>query len=281
MSKVFVSFALKFYAFGLYKLQDPNYTGLELYDRIKGHIRGRTKPTALLRETIDNGLLYHLGIWLYKKYLLLEVYEGIYDEVEVDDLERDYQTSYLNDVIRFDEGETWYWYLEDIVNLLAYHASQLLITDNNYKTLNNAKLLLEQIEGLCDQDGYDDTAYFDYLEGSGKIEIVKTYLGLRESFREELEALAPRYATEFADRIFHDRELCGYIAELLVLIGFNGSVENEGAKRGGDRRRCPERAKTGLRSKGGGKCANWGRDLAQELAACRRSKFLRTKMISM
>ena len=39
---------------------------MELFDRLKQHTRGRVEPTSLLFKTLQKGLLYHIGLWLYE-----------------------------------------------------------------------------------------------------------------------------------------------------------------------------------------------------------------------
>jgi hypothetical protein len=45
--KISTSIALKLHAFGLTQLHDPNWTGMDLFDRLKRHTRGRVEPTTL------------------------------------------------------------------------------------------------------------------------------------------------------------------------------------------------------------------------------------------
>ena len=60
-AEIKTSIALKLHAYGLTQLHDPNWTGMELFDRLKQHVRGRQDPTTLLFKTLRNGLLYHLA----------------------------------------------------------------------------------------------------------------------------------------------------------------------------------------------------------------------------
>jgi hypothetical protein len=60
--KVKTSIALKLHAYGLTQLHDPNWTGMDLFDRLKQHTRGRQEPTKMLFKTLRHGLLYHLGL---------------------------------------------------------------------------------------------------------------------------------------------------------------------------------------------------------------------------
>lgn len=62
--------SLKLFSYGIQKLHDPNWTGMDLYDKLKQHLRQRVEPKNMIYKTIQNGLLLHLGIWIYEDYLL-------------------------------------------------------------------------------------------------------------------------------------------------------------------------------------------------------------------
>lgn len=83
---IFIPIALKLHAFGLGRLHDPNWTGMNLFDYVKQHVRGRAEPVELLRKPLEIGLLYHLGRWLYDEYFL---------ETYMEELEGEYQAWYL------------------------------------------------------------------------------------------------------------------------------------------------------------------------------------------
>jgi hypothetical protein len=86
--------ALKLHAFGLNQLHDPNWTGMDMFDRVKQHTRGREQPTTMLFKTLRHGLLYHLGLWLYEEYIISDIHRMSLG------------------------GEYRLWYLEDLLDLL-------------------------------------------------------------------------------------------------------------------------------------------------------------------
>lgn len=266
MKNTFTPFALKLHAFGLFKLQNPNYMGLEIYDHLKGHIRGSTPPKDLLQKTLDNGFLYHLGLWLYEKYLFLDYYN---EEFFPEDVEKDYNQTYFSDVISHQESETWFWYLEDFIELIKFHSQTdtlLRKKTNESSSFLQAVELVEQIEKLFEKYYLADAdKYFAYLDGPGKIEIIKKYVGLRNLYQPELVNFASNYAFDYADRVFHDRELCGFISELITRIAFGVVSDEEEPKQWIKRRTWPEWAKEALRARERGKCANCNKDLIQEL----------------
>jgi hypothetical protein len=86
--------ALKLHAFGLTRLHDPNWTGVDLYYHVTEHMKGRAEPRDLLRKTLREGLLYQIGQWLFEDY-------------------------FFSDIHRAELGNEYrFWYLEDLTTLL-------------------------------------------------------------------------------------------------------------------------------------------------------------------
>ena len=229
--------ALKLYAHSLQQLHDPSWTGCELYDRLKGHLRGRSEPVDLLRKTLPNGLLYHLGLWSYEEYVL--------DDEFILSLEGEYRT----------------WYLEDLAGaILALGARE------NQKAVQDVVRRLQSIWELYEND---ECAYFEYLKSSsGADELHRANVALIAANRKRLVAAMPLYAADYADRVFHDRQLCEHIAETVVLVGFDGghlADEEEEPRQWVERRAWPEWAKEAVRARDRGKCAACGVDIISEL----------------
>jgi hypothetical protein len=68
MTSISVPIALKIYKHGLNRLLDPNWTGLDLFYLLKKPLREQ----ELLLITRKEGLLFYLGLWFYKEYILNE-----------------------------------------------------------------------------------------------------------------------------------------------------------------------------------------------------------------
>jgi hypothetical protein len=66
---IYLPVALKLHAYGLFRLQDSNWCGTELYDRAKRPYRGRSEPSGLFREPLPDGFLFQLSGWLFDDYL--------------------------------------------------------------------------------------------------------------------------------------------------------------------------------------------------------------------
>lgn len=227
--------ALKLHSFGLQRLHDPNWTGMTLFDELKQHVRGRRDPKTILFRTIEQGLLYHLGLWLYREYL--------HDESFVESLTDEYLV----------------WYLEDYLAFLHFHK----VRDRRH-VLEDLRNELAHISVLYDESEH---RYFEYLESEDGINTLRGHWerlqGVAEKYVNRLE---PTYAADYADRVFHDRQLCGYIASLIVLIGFDGTqAEDDVPRQWIEREAVPEWAKKALYARERGKCATCGIDLISEL----------------
>jgi HNH endonuclease len=73
------------------------------------------------------------------------------------------------------------------------------------------------------------------------------------------------YAANYANRVFHDRELCGYIAELILEIGIDGTTEDEEPSQWCARSAIPAWAKKAVIARDRGKCSQCGSDVVLEL----------------
>src|SRR5262245_50997019 len=157
--------ALKLHSFGLQRLHDPNWTGITLFDELKQHVRGRREPTTILFRAIENGLLFHLGLWLYREYFQ--------DESFVEGL----------------GGEYLAWYLEDCLNFLRHHH----VPDRS-AVLDRLDQELRRIDAMFDKS---EDRYWDYLEseqGEGVGRLRTHWERIQRSFRNRIEGLAPLYA---------------------------------------------------------------------------------------
>jgi hypothetical protein len=241
MDRIYVPLSLKLHAYGLSRLHDPNWTGCDLFDRLKQHVRGRIEPVDMLRKTLRKGLLYHLGLWIQEDYFENDGYL----------LEQELKDEYRA------------WYLEDAVESIT----RLNDKHEDSKSVRKAKTLLEKIDDLYSGD--DDRKYFDFLESEEGIEaIVDCYARLHEEFESVMPDLYSAYAWDYAERVFHDRQLCAFISELLVTIGFDGmdSPPDTEPQQWIDRVAWPEWALKAVRARDRGCCASCQKDISLELA---------------
>ena len=239
MDRIYPPLALKLHAYGLSRLHDPNWTGCVLFDKLKQHVRGRVEPVEMLYKTINIGLLYHLGVWMIEDYF-------DFDHYLLDTLEDEYRA----------------WYLGDIVEAIIKFDKNSIENES----VKEAKNFLKKIDDLYDV--MDDTDYFDFLDSEKGIEEISSCCN---NIFVEFEAIIPEfrhlYSLAYAERVFHDRQLCAFISELLVTIGFDGmdSPHDTNPKQWIERQGWPKWTVKAVRSRDRGRCAECGSDLTIEL----------------
>jgi hypothetical protein len=227
--------ALKLHAFGLMKLHDPNWTGMEMFEHLKNHIKGYVQPEDLLRKTLREGLLHFLGQWLFEDYF--------FDDLYVMNL----------------GGEYRLWYLEDLIELLE---SSGVAQDD---LITRAKTLVEKVSELYSQN---ENEYWKVLDADdGPYPVYRTIRALIESNEGILRDVMPMYATNYAERVFHDRQLCEHISKTLITIGFDGTNDGGEPRQWVERAAWPSWAIKTVTARDRGKCAECGVDITMELTA--------------
>lgn len=233
LSEVHAPTALKMHSFGLTRIFNPIWTGLDLYYHLKVPVRSG----KLFHKPVSDGFLPHLGRWIYHEYIF---------ERNLDD-ERA--------LVHLD-GENRLWYLLDLVDFLLYHGA-----DETNSVLERCG---EYGYGISDLYETDEKAYFNKLRstyGCGKISFHCELL--RQEFRDLINSLAPAYAIDYANRVFHDRELCGFIVETIRLIGYGKNLESE-PERWFERKAWPQWTIRVVQERDRGHCAECGRNLGNE-----------------
>jgi hypothetical protein len=175
--------ALKLHAFGLTQLHDPNWTGSELFERLKQHTRGRIQPNDLLQRTLQQGLLFQIGRWLLEDY-------------------------FISDSHRFSlGGEYRLWYLEDLLQLLesAGVSAQAPLITEALSTTGEINAMYE----------HNEAKYLKAVDGNALYNLLETLIGAYES---EIRTLFDGYAENYSDRVFHDRQLCEHLSRTLARI---------------------------------------------------------------
>ena len=234
MQNIYPSIALKLFGYGIKCLHDPNWTGMVLYDHIKQHIRGRIEPINLLKKPLERGLSYYLGKWFYDEY---------FSELRLE---------YLH-------GEYAVWFLDDFYEMLIYHQFK------SSPSLDQIKSLINKIEKMYEKN---EKEYWDYLESEEvNVEIEQAFKNAVAFYKNSIQHLKVNYAENFADRMLHDRQLCFYVSQLILQIGFDGNNDDTGPKQWVERAYWTERVKSILKARDRGKCAICGSDLTMELEA--------------
>jgi hypothetical protein len=155
--------------------------------------------------------------------------------------------------------EDFLWFLGEVVE-----AARLSGFFEGEELLNIIGTRIRDIDALYDAN---EGGYWDQVEGAGRRELAKLFMRLCRNQRTALLQLGSIYAYEVADRILHDRELCCFITETVMDIGFSGETVEGMRSQWVERERWPARVKNILWSRDRGKCAAFGEDILLELRA--------------
>lgn len=203
-----------------------------MFDRLKQHTRGREEPTTLLFKTIPNGLLYHIGLWLLDDFIINDTYRMSLD------------------------GEYRLWYLEDLMEMLA---SSGIPADD--PLIVNASTTVDEVNALYDKD---EAEYFKAVDQNTTYDLADSLI---QQFEKDIREVFGVYAQNYAERVFHDRQLCEHIGRTLITIGFDGSDDGTGpAKQWVERQNgWPTWAAKAVQARDRGQCAQCGTNLNLEL----------------
>ena len=233
--------SLKLYAFGINKLHDPNWTGLDMFYLVKDLLRDDSNDHEFLYTTMKEGLLFQLGKCFYDMY---------FNHSRLN--EEDFMNTFE---IR---GEHLLWYLEDFINLLI----DLGVSKDNV-SINSLQTSLEKVFSVYEDD---EEKYYDFLKNRDG-ELLKAAYVLSKLFKSHIENGRQLYATVFAERVFHDRVLCEFISNLLVTIGYDGTTDNEDAPKAWvERKTLPSWAKKAITARDRGLCAECQTNIVDELS---------------
>jgi len=230
--KMATTLALKLHAYGISRLHDSAWCGEALWNHAKRHYRGRAEPSTMFRATIKNGFLYHLGLWIFEEY------------VESDDLIHDADTGWCLD------------YVADLVEMLELAG---VVPQDRPLALARRLLSRPELEEPWELDPNQRSTLKSLLK--------RRYNAFHESYASVIQSVKSGYAANYAERVFHDRELCGYIAQLLVEIGIDGTVDDELPAKWCKRRNIPAWAARAVAARDRGKCAACSSDISLELSA--------------
>lgn len=230
----YIPVALKLHAFGLRRLNDPSWTGANLYDEVKRPVR----QGILLQKFEKDGFLPWLGRMLFDEYMVSDQY--------VESL----------------RGEYLLWHLEDYIAFLRFHKAV-----RGIDSLMRLETKIEKIETLYE---LDEERYYRLLRSASVREkLIDLYCTLRNENELMIRSVGEEYAANYADRVFHDRELCGYLSQLLVQIGIDGmdSPDDTEPKQWVDRVNIPVWAKKAVISRDQGCCSECSANIAMRLEA--------------
>lgn len=238
MSDINAPLAIKMYEHGLRKLTDPNWTGLDLYYLLKRPVRGGD----VLRKTLKEGLLYHLGLWFFDEYVMNSGERASGPPLRL-------------------RGEYRLWYLDDLVSTLVHHG-----VPSDDELISNVAAYVQKVYGLYEDN---EGKYFDLVESKwGRRQLLGRAKLLRKEYSGVLDEIRPKYAVDYAQRVFHDRQLCEFICKVLVIIGYPGDHDDTDLPwQWVERKAFPNWAKRAVSARDRGRCAECGANLSGELEA--------------
>lgn len=230
--------SLKIYAHAINLLHDPNWTGCTLYDELKQWYRGRREPYNLFHKIIKDGVLFQIGKIFFDDYILAENY--------IEKLDDEYKC----------------WYLEDSIKFYQLHwpNESISIVQNIRNKLNKVYDLFEVSE----------KEYYTYLNSEDFFRFtINTYRDFINMSNDNIGNVKLFYADAFANRAFHDLQLCSYISYLIRQIGIDGTIDDEEPEQWVKRTKIPKWAEIAILSRENGMCACCKKDLAGEFIAPR------------
>lgn len=234
MIQINIPFALKLHAYGLMRLQDPNWTSLDLFDFFKRYARKRESP-FFFHNFEERGVLYHLGLLIYDEFVICD---NRFDLQDCEDLS---------------------WYLETLIDFLI--AGEVSRAD---KWISRAKNITESIDSLFNKS--EEKEYYRRIDKT-RYTLRRVHNEIIDCYSDKIKELGSVYAANYSDRVLHDRQLCAFIAQLLVMIGFDGNEDLKGnPQQWVVRKNIPAWAKKTIYSRDRGKCAICNTDIILELS---------------
>lgn len=228
---LYLPVALKLHAYGLFRLQDSEWCGTDLYQRAKRPYRGKDEPRYLFQKPLPDGFLFQLGWWLFEDYL------------ESDDF------FHLRDVEFLRE------YIDDFRQLLICGG-----VPSDDGLLHRIGLFIGHLERA---DGNIGTEVREERRGT-RMRSRSYTSGYGRNLRPHWLELRTVYARNYAERVFHDRQLCGYIAQIILDMGIDGTTGDEEPGQWCPRLAFPVWVKNALIARERGKCAACAADLLLE-----------------
>lgn len=230
--KIFPPFALELHYYGLSKIFNNSF-GDYIKERIEGSFNSDYPIDNYLHQTMSNGFLFQLGMWLNDELYLL------------------YSISQTNDAIGT-RNFLWKFY-----NFLAYsglgHESDLL----------DLYHFLDEMEGVYIEKG-ENIYKRTYEKNKWNEYAIYCIEHVSLVFAEEIMQISRNYAANYAERVFHDRQLCELLANYITYIfSYKGApfrdVDGRIAVKRVERRSWPAWTMATLHARERGRCSKCGK----------------------
>jgi hypothetical protein len=241
MPMLHLPFTLRLYGHVLCCLCNHNFTGLDLFYRIKDCWKRRDKPIDLLLRPLEPGLSLKIGEWCF---------DTLFD---VDGKSESMDKPYFKRL----DPENFVWFLDDVVE-----AAFLSGFFGDAELLSAMAVQIESFDGLYETN---EAEYLTQIEKGGRRDLIRKFSEFCHDLRGPISRMRETYAYEVADRILHDRQLCNFIAQTIMNIGFDGETAEGLRAQWVDRERWPIQIKKILHARDRGKCAACNTDIVLEL----------------
>jgi hypothetical protein len=162
MSSLHLPFTLRLYAHVLTCLTDHNFTGLDLFYRIKDCWKERDEPHDLLLRPLERGLSTKIAEWCF---------DTMFD---VEGLSESMDRPYFKTLT----GEALIWFVGDVVNA----ARRLESFAAESELLDRMAALITDIDDLY--DAFDDQKYWKEVDGGGRRKLAAMFRA-RPAFKHE------------------------------------------------------------------------------------------------
>lgn len=198
--KIFVPSALDIYKVGISCLMDSNWIQNQFKNLLEQHLIYKNKPNNLIRKTISHGLLYVLGLEFVDLTFL----------------------SIKDDILRFNVATAY----EKLDNFLLFLVQSGLPFSGSILELYLTYDDIDEIIVTVSEKRANSVFYRKQLHLVAHNDIHS----INQQFKEGIAKIRRMYALNYAERVFHDRELCEYIAYVVAALydykGFPCSESN-------------------------------------------------------
>lgn len=228
--RIFVPSALALYAYGFECMFRTQWVENSFKLYVEDHIIRKKSPSDLLYTTLPNGLLYHLGSWLFDEYFVSEVN------------------------LLFQDPQTQWAYIERVLYLLDQSGCC------SREAWIDLFMLIDDINDIWDPES---PSRFNRLYRRKKYDerALEIHSDLLQEYNEDFSELNHIYAINFAERLFHDRQYCEFVNYIIAhFYDFNGlpTINNQGGFEVliVERKKWPKWVIDTLRARERGKCAS-------------------------
>ena len=174
MSALHFAFTLRLHGYVLQCLSDHDFTGLDLFYRIKDCWKRREPPHDLLIKPLERGLSTKIGEWCFARMFDVEGASESSSKAFIETL----------------DGEQLLWFLDDVV--IAAKQSGAF---KNSEVVKALAATIRQIENLGEND---ESAYWSKIESGGSNELIELFSKLcGTGWRVWANLTWPKLAIEF------------------------------------------------------------------------------------